>query len=121
MSDADIDPQDLRSLPTERLRAIAAAPGALTIARDIASAILLERDATTDADPLALARQYDPDARWVSNAWDENCMLVAPAAVAPLLDAFASLDSYGAYEDPNAPGATAHTRVVFPLYRTTGS
>jgi hypothetical protein len=59
---------------------------------------------------LTLAREHGPNACWMSDDADENCLLVTPAGVASLL----ACDS-SAYEDPNPPGATPkHTRVVFP-------
>jgi hypothetical protein len=59
---------------------------------------------------MEVARKHDPDACWASDDADENCLLVAPAALVFLLDRDPS-----AYEDPNPPGSTPdHTRVVFP-------
>lgn len=66
--------------------------------------------------PLTDALQHDPDAEWASDEHDENCLLVSPEAVPPLLEMYESPYSYAAYEDPNP--TAAHTRVVFPRFRT---
>ncbi len=68
------------------------------------------------AEILAFALQYDPEACWMADPDgaiepDENCLLVAPSAVRPLIEHFG--DTYDAYEDPNPPDVP-HTRVVFP-------
>ncbi len=69
------------------------------------------------AEILKFALQHDPGACWVGSyndtiEPDENCLLVTPDAVLSLIEQFG--ETYGAYEDPNPPGATDHTRVVFP-------
>jgi hypothetical protein len=64
----------------------------------------------TKDEALSIARKHDPNACWMSNDADENCLLVAPSAAIFLLDRDPS-----AWEDPNPPGSTPdHTRIVFP-------
>lgn len=62
----------------------------------------------TRADVMTVAKQFDADAVWATDEFDENCILVTHAT-APKLLALAD----DAWEDPNPEGVPI-TRIVFP-------